>query len=511
MPPQINEQLINDLSELGRSLPALKAKVDSDLERYGKITDTTKAECDALGQKSDDLVAKHADLLKTIDAQKGRIDDLERKLNKSAFDQGRAGAPGRTRSPGQVFTSSEAYKEFIAQNAARKSGEVKVYGGQEVKEVRTKEGGLELRAVDTDNPITSGDADSALVVPDRIEGVQEQRRRVRIRDVIPAVTSNTGSVEYYEQDPTLHLVTKLAADVGGTDTQVTLANAAGVKQGSTLYFDEAQTKLGVVSSASDAVDTETGIVKLTAQTGFTATTGDRVHAYDFTFTPEATVFPKAKLSYKLKTVTAKTLGSWVPVTRQILEDAPVLQGFINVDLMRLVELAEELQILYGTGQNQDLTGLWTNANALTYSWSAGTSGDTKIDAIRRAMTLVGLAFFMPTAVMLHPTDLEEIETEKDENGRYINVQIQVSDSGIPRLWRLDVVETSALTAGQALLGDWMMAAKIVDRRGMTLRIADQHADLAAADMLAIIGSKRVALAIQRPNAYVKIAFDSAPA
>jgi HK97 family phage major capsid protein len=41
------------------------------------------------------------------------------------------------------------------------------------------------------------------------------------------------------------------------------------------------------------------------------------------------------------------IAAWIPVTEEILEDAPTLAGYINTRLAYMVDLREEAQILNG--------------------------------------------------------------------------------------------------------------------------------------------------------------------
>ena len=51
----------------------------------------------------------------------------------------------------------------------------------------------------------------------------------------------------------------------------------------------------------------------------------------------------------------QTLAHWIPVSRQVLDDAVALQDYINMRLMYGLKLVEENQLLNGNGIGQNLS------------------------------------------------------------------------------------------------------------------------------------------------------------
>lgn len=223
---------------------------------------------------------------------------------------------------------------------------------------------------------------------------------------------------------------------------------------------------------------------------------------------EKAAMGQSDIKLELKSVNVQTIGHYLPATRQILEDAAQLSAYIDGRLLYGLKLKEEAQILYGSGVSPNLTGIMTNANVQTYKWSDGKLKDTKLDAIRRAITKARRAEYPVDTVVLNPTDWEDIETLKSDDGKYLWVQVTVG--GVMQVWRLAVVETMAIQAGEFLVGSFGMGATLWDRRQGSVRIADQHADFAIKNMVAVIADERAALTVFRPQAFVAGEFDEAP-
>ena len=73
--------------------------------------------------------------------------------------------------------------------------------------------------------------------------------------------------------------------------------------------------------------------------------------------PEASIKPENSLSFATVSEKIKLLATWIPATRQVLDDFVELMGFIQSALPYYVNLEEELQILSGDNSGEDLHGL----------------------------------------------------------------------------------------------------------------------------------------------------------
>jgi HK97 family phage major capsid protein len=118
------------------------------------------------------------------------------------------------------------------------------------------------------------------------------------------------------------------------------------------------------------------------------------------------------------TETVTTIAHWVLAHRQILDDVPMLQSYIDGRLRYGLGYVEDNQLLNGGGTGTDLNGIYTQATASTANLAV-VAAPTKIDVLRAAMLQASLANIPPTGIVLHPTDWFKIETTKDTAGAYI--------------------------------------------------------------------------------------------
>lgn len=225
------------------------------------------------------------------------------------------------------------------------------------------------------------------------------------------------------------------------------------------------------------------------------------------------VKPQSSFTFVGEQAPVRTIAHWEAAHRNVLADEPQLRSIIDNELMYGLRLQEDAQILAGDGTGENLLGVLNTSGVQTYDWSDGATlpvTDNKADAIRRAATLAFLAYYEPTGVVLHPNDWEDIELSKDAYGQYL-VAVSVALGGEPKLWRIPVVETPAIPEGTALVGAFGTGAQLYDREQASIRISEQHSDFFVRNAIVVLAEQRLALAVKRPEAFVKINFDSAPA
>ena len=239
--------------------------------------------------------------------------------------------------------------------------------------------------------------------------------------------------------------------------------------------------------------TNSSSIQYPKETGFT-------NAADTHTETAGTAKPQSEIKFDLVTANVTTIAHWVLATRQILDDAPMLQSYIDGRLRYGLKLIEEDQLLNGGGTGTDLNGIYTQATASTANLAV-IATPTKIDVIRIAMLQAALAEFPPNGVVLHPTDWAGIETTKDTAGAYIIGNPQ--DSAQPRLWGLPVVATQAMTLDKFLVGSFGMGAQIFDRSDASVEISTEDSDNFRKNLVTILAEERLALAVYRPEAFVK--------
>lgn len=224
---------------------------------------------------------------------------------------------------------------------------------------------------------------------------------------------------------------------------------------------------------------------------------------------------QSNITYELVTVPVRTMAHWIPASRQVLSDAPMLQRLIDAKLMYGLNLLSDTQLLYGDGTNQNLTGLMVDSGVSTVGEiAAGTAAadvpGAMLDHIRSAITKCQtFNYYNVNGLVINPVDWGTLETAKGSDGHYI--WVTVPNGGESRLWRVPVIVSNAMTAGDFLLGDWTMGATIYDREQMDIRVSESHSDYFVKNGVAILAEERYGFGIELPKAFTKGSFDVASA
>ena len=213
--------------------------------------------------------------------------------------------------------------------------------------------------------------------------------------------------------------------------------------------------------------------------------------------------PESSLSFELANAPVRTIAHWLRASKQILDDVPQLESYIDTRLRYGLALVEENELLAGDGTGQHILGLIPQATA--FDRSRLKVGDTRIDVVRRAMTQLRLAEYSASAIIMHPTDWEEIELQKDANDDYI----WANPRGLlgPTLWGLPVLDSTSLSEGEFLVGAFNVAAQLWDREDANVEISTEDQDNFIKNLVTIRAEERVALTVYRPESFVYGDFD----
>ncbi len=206
-----------------------------------------------------------------------------------------------------------------------------------------------------------------------------------------------------------------------------------------------------------------------------------------------------------------TLATWIPASRQILDDFSELLGFLQTSLAFYVNLKEEQGLLSGSGVGAELHGLITQATAFSTGLLSASAGWNKIDIIGRACQQIEAATeISPTFVVMHPTDWWGIRLTKDSYGRYILGDPMQPVAKVD-LFGLTPIVTTSIASGTFLVGSGSpVATEIRDRMGMTVEISREHGTYFTENMVAILAEKRLALITYRPASFISGSFTTSP-
>lgn len=278
----------------------------------------------------------------------------------------------------------------------------------------------------------------------------------------------------------------------------------GIQRGADLFGSLRDVlNVGVTNSDSIVYFKETGFTNAAAAVGEATATADT-----------SGTKPESALTFDEDTANVKTIAHWIPITRQLLWNAPEFESYVSGRLVDGLRLEENDQLLNGDGTGQNLTGLLQTSGVQTLD-SNGTTGyfDTNpvanagtanenYERILRARTLIStVGRARANFVVLNPTDHETFLASTDANRQYFGMG-PFSGAPIPTLWGLRVVENENIAAGTALVGDGRQAT-IWDRMAATVTTGTIDKQFIR-NMLTLLAEERVALTVFRPTAFAAV-------
>jgi HK97 family phage major capsid protein len=243
----------------------------------------------------------------------------------------------------------------------------------------------------------------------------------------------------------------------------------------------------MVADLVPTVNTELQIVKWMEQVTFTNNVSQIA---------EGGQKPESALDWDEKTVQLRKLAHWIPVTEEQVDDVPSLMNLIENDMSLMLRLQEETQLLYGNGSGENLTGFLTHANLQTQAFSTNNA-----DTVLKAITKVNYTGFANvTGIIMNPANWETIRLLKGATNLDYVLGSPLIDV-TPRLWGVPVIITPAITAGTALIGDFVLYSTIWRKNGIKIDVTDSHSDFFIYDKLVIRAEERLALQIKRGAAF----------
>jgi len=203
--------------------------------------------------------------------------------------------------------------------------------------------------------------------------------------------------------------------------------------------------------------------------------------------------PESTLTFEEVDSPVRTVAHWIKASKQVLEDAPMLQSYIDTRMRYGVELRIDTQLLNGNGTAPNLSGVTDSGNFTAFT---PTTGDTAIDSANRAKYQLVASDYAADTIVMNPADWGAIERLKGTDGYYV---VGNPFGGIqPVLWGVPVVVTNAMTAGKFVAAAFQISSQVFNRAGVVVEMFAQDEDNVQKNLLTIRAEARLALATYRP-------------
>jgi len=249
-----------------------------------------------------------------------------------------------------------------------------------------------------------------------------------------------------------------------------------------------------------SMPTNSNLVEFTREGTYTNNAGPQRDTSSPLAAIENVTKPESAITYTLATVPVVTLAHFIPISKQLMSDSPMLAAYIGGRLMYGLKLKEETQLLLGLGTGGELQGLQVGTTAYTVESPQLTN---EIEIIRDAITQAQVAEYSPNFLVLNPADWDSIQRRKtgisgDQTYVYGNPHESWAASSI---WGLTPIVTNSQTAGTFLLGD-TNACMVFDREQASVEMSLEDSVNFQKNMVTIRAEERLALAKFRTEAFI---------
>ena len=201
--------------------------------------------------------------------------------------------------------------------------------------------------------------------------------------------------------------------------------------------------------------------------------------------------PETTITFALETMPVATIAHWTKISRQLADDAPALAAYINFRMTYGVNERADAQIGSGDGVGSNISGLLNAANYTAHGIADAGLGSVlkKHVLIRKVVALLRNAGYRADAVLLNPVDYADMEIEAGTTANVSGVSL-----GVP------VVESTAVSQDEFLVGAFQQAATIHNRQGVVVELSESDSDNFTKNLVTVRAERRLALTVEVPAA-----------
>ncbi|HEV8445453.1 MAG TPA: phage major capsid protein [Gemmatimonadaceae bacterium] len=216
---------------------------------------------------------------------------------------------------------------------------------------------------------------------------------------------------------------------------------------------------------------------------------------------EGTAKPESALSFVQATDPVTKIATWIPVTTEMLEDFSAMQSLVDARLKMFLSLAEEDQLLNGSGVAPNMRGI---NNRLALAAAVARGADSNMDALMKQISAIATnALIQPDGFVMNPANWLTIQLAKNANGNYMGSGPWAGPQPA-QLWGLPGAITPAEPAGTSLVGAFATCAQFFRKGGVKAAMSNSHLDFFTTNKVAMLVEERGALCVYREAAFGKV-------
>lgn len=195
-------------------------------------------------------------------------------------------------------------------------------------------------------------------------------------------------------------------------------------------------------------------------------------------TAEGATKSQADFDLVLASAAVRKVTAYVKVSKEMLDDIPLMESEINQELTELIQLEIDTQVLSGDGTGQNLTGILENAVAFapgTFATGQANAVDeaNNQDVLRIAINQIAIAHFNANFIVMHPSDAAAMDLQKASDGHYVLPPFSTAANTIIK--GIPIVTNVGMTEGDYLVGDFTKSG-VRFREGLTFDVGYESDD-----------------------------------
>lgn len=195
-------------------------------------------------------------------------------------------------------------------------------------------------------------------------------------------------------------------------------------------------------------------------------------------TAEGATKSQADFDLVLASAAVRKVTAYVKVSKEMLDDIPLMESEINQELTELIQLEIDAQVLSGDGTGQNLTGILENAVAFapgTFATGQANAVDeaNNQDVLRIAINQIAIAHFNANFIVMHPSDAAAMDLQKASDGHYVLPPFSTAANTIIK--GIPIVTNVGMTEGDYLVGDFTKSG-VRFREGLTFDVGYESDD-----------------------------------
>ena len=215
------------------------------------------------------------------------------------------------------------------------------------------------------------------------------------------------------------------------------------------------------------------------------------------WTTETGTAPTQDLSFFRVSMSSKHLKTYVPMSRTLLlQSSTDVEEFIRNDIAIGIAKAFDSAVLFGTGADNQPTGIKNTSNINTVSWDANNIYDKILDA----QVALGLNN-VPTRNVKFITSRRFVHDARRAQKLGLYSEVPVVDRETGQIDGIDVEVTSQITGTTGFLADWMEGAITL---WQDLEIESDPYTLLHQSIIRLVATLILDIGLLRPYAFVYI-------